>query len=59
MVEMIQNLMLIDDDEDDREIFLTIVKDSFPEFSLSVATNGQEALQNLQNIFYHSGYYIS
>ena len=46
---MIQNLMLIDDDEDDREIFLTIVEDSYPDFSLSVATNGQEALQKLQN----------
>ena len=49
MVDMIQNLMLIDDDEDDREIFLTIVEDSYPAFSLSVATNGQEALQKLQN----------
>ena len=46
---MIQNLMLIDDDEDDREIFLTIVEDSFPDFSLSIATNGREAVQKLQN----------
>ena len=46
---MIENLMLVDDDEDDREIFVSIVQRSFPEISLSVATNGQEAMSALQN----------
>ena len=45
---MIQKLMLIDDDEDDREIFISIVEAAYPAISLSVATNGQEALQALQ-----------
>ena len=49
MVDKIQNLMLIDDDEDDREIFLSIVKEACPEISLSIAANGWEALQALQN----------
>lgn len=45
---MIQKLLLIDDDEDDREIFISIVEAAYPAISLSVATNGQEALQALQ-----------
>ena len=45
---MIQNLMLIDDDEDDREIFSSILEDAWPAISLSIATNGREALQKLQ-----------
>src|ERR1044072_4520157 len=46
---MIRNLMLIDDDEDDREIFMSIVADASPAISLFIATNGQEALQILHN----------
>ena len=45
---MIQKLLLIDDDEDDREIFISIVESAYPAISLSVATNGQEALQVLK-----------
>jgi CheY-like chemotaxis protein len=46
---MIQHLMLIDDDEDDREIFSSIIEDGWPAISLSVATNGKDALHKLQN----------
>ncbi len=46
---MIKKLLLIDDDEDDREIFISIVRAAWPAISLSVATNGQEALQALRN----------
>jgi CheY-like chemotaxis protein len=45
---MIQKLMLIDDDEDDREIFISIIEAAYPAISLSVATNGQEGIQALQ-----------
>ena len=47
---MIQKLMLIDDDEDDREIFISIVEAAYPAISLSVATNGQEALECLVKV---------
>ena len=46
---MIKKVLLADDDADDREIFVSIVQRSFPEISLSVATNGQEAMSALQN----------
>jgi CheY-like chemotaxis protein len=41
--------MLIDDDEDDREIFISIVQTALPGISLFIATNGQEGLEALQN----------
>ncbi len=41
--------MLVDDDEDDREIFLMIVSKAYPSMSISIATNGEDALQQLQN----------
>jgi CheY-like chemotaxis protein len=46
---MIHRLMLIDDDEDDREIFISIVQAALPGISLFIATNGQEGLEALQN----------
>lgn len=46
---MIQHLLLIDDDEDDREIFSSILEDAWPAISLSVATNGREGLQKLHS----------
>src|ERR1700754_3783252 len=49
MAQSIEHLMLVDDDEDDREIFISIAEEAFPSISLSVATNGHEALQKLQN----------
>lgn len=45
--------MLIDDDEDDREIFISIVEAAWPAITLAVATNGQEALMALQNASTH------
>lgn len=45
--------MLVDDDEDDREIFISIVEAEYPAISLSVATNGQEALKALQQTSAH------
>jgi len=41
--------MLVDDDEDDREIFLMIVSKAHPTLTISIATNGEDALQQLQN----------
>lgn len=48
MREPIQHLMLIDDDEDDREIFLSIMEEGYPAIPIAIATNGQEALDALQ-----------
>jgi CheY-like chemotaxis protein len=48
MQNMIRNLMVIDDDEDDREIVSSILTEAYPAISLTAATNGQEALQQLR-----------
>lgn len=44
---MIQHVLLVEDDEDDREIFFSIVEDNYPGISLSTAENGQKALESL------------
>lgn len=49
MTTYLQTLMMIDDDEDDREIFLAIVAKARPYLSVTVASNGQDALQKLKN----------
>jgi len=41
--------MLIDDDEDDREICLSVLQTILPEASYIIATNGEDALQKLNN----------
>jgi CheY-like chemotaxis protein len=41
--------MLIDDDEDDKEIFLSVIANVLPQVSCVMATNGQEALQLLSH----------
>jgi CheY-like chemotaxis protein len=46
---VIKTLLLIDDDEDDREVFCSIVAEAYPQISLSVATNGRQALRDLQD----------
>ena len=46
---IIRNLLLIDDDEDDREVFSSIVTEAYPQISLSVAANGRQALSDLRN----------
>jgi CheY-like chemotaxis protein len=39
--------MLVDDDEDDREIFLSVVQNIIPEATFTIATNGEDALAKL------------
>ena len=39
--------MLIDDDEDDREIFLSVIQNILPNATYTVAINGQDALTKL------------
>jgi CheY-like chemotaxis protein len=43
----IQRLMLVDDDEDDREIFLSVIQDILPGVTYLIATNGEDALTKL------------
>jgi CheY-like chemotaxis protein len=44
-------VMLIDDDEDDREIFLTVIKENAASVVCNVAENGREALDKLTHEF--------
>jgi len=39
--------MLIDDDEDDREIFISVIESIAPAISCSIAINGKDALDTL------------
>ncbi len=41
--------MLIDDDEDDREIFLSVIQNILPGATLTIAINGQDALAKLND----------
>jgi CheY-like chemotaxis protein len=43
----IRHVMLIDDDEDDHEVFLSVVKNILPELICSTATNGRDGLLKL------------
>jgi CheY-like chemotaxis protein len=40
-------LMLIDDDEDDRDIFLSVLAEIAPDVTCITATNGRDALKKL------------
>jgi CheY-like chemotaxis protein len=42
-----KKLLLVDDDEDDREIFLSVVQTISPTIECRTATNGQDALNKL------------
>lgn len=42
--------MLIDDDEDDRDIFLTVIQESHPSIRCEIAINGQDALNKLARL---------
>jgi CheY-like chemotaxis protein len=44
-------VMLIDDDEDDREIFLTVIKENASSMVCNVAENGRVALDKLTQEF--------
>jgi CheY-like chemotaxis protein len=39
--------MLVDDDEDDREIFLSVIQEILPDANYTIAANGEDALQKL------------
>ena len=39
--------MLVDDDEDDREIFLSVIQDILPDATYLIAENGEDALTKL------------
>lgn len=42
-----KSLLLIDDDEDDREFFLEVIAENFPAMDYCIARNGQEGLDLL------------
>lgn len=44
-----KSILFVDDDEDDREIFKSVLKDVHPEFSFMPAKDGLEALNVLSN----------
>lgn len=46
----VHHLMLVDDDEDDREIFLSVVQSILPDANYTIAANGEDALQKLNQI---------
>jgi|SRR5688572_8821019 CheY-like chemotaxis protein len=46
-MRQILNLMLVDDDEDDRDIFLSVVESISPNIVCAIATNGRDALIKL------------
>lgn len=51
MAPPLNYVMLIDDDEDDREIFLTVIKENASSVVCNVAKNGREALDKLTQEF--------
>jgi CheY-like chemotaxis protein len=46
----LKHLLLVDDDEDDREIFLSVLENIAPNISCSTAANGHEALNTLKEL---------
>jgi CheY-like chemotaxis protein len=42
-------ILLADDDKEDREIFMTAIKELSPDIEISVAVNGKELMSKLQN----------
>ena len=44
----IRHLMLVDDDEDDRDIFLSVISTIIPDAQCSIAVNGEDALRQLK-----------
>jgi CheY-like chemotaxis protein len=45
----VHRLMLVDDDEDDREIFLSVIQNILPEATYTIAINGEDALAKLNS----------
>lgn len=46
---MFRNILIVDDDEDDREFFLQIVEEFYSGTNCVTAINGQDALEKLEN----------
>lgn len=45
---MFEKVLLVDDDEDDREFLLEVINEHYPEVVCSIAVNGQDALNQLE-----------
>jgi CheY-like chemotaxis protein len=43
-----EKVLLVDDDEDDREFMLQVLGDSFPEIACTIAVNGRDAFEQLK-----------
>jgi CheY-like chemotaxis protein len=43
-----EKVLLVDDDEDDREFMLQVLGDSFPDVACTIAVNGRDALKQLE-----------
>ncbi|KIC95912.1 response regulator [Flavihumibacter solisilvae] len=46
---MFEKILLIDDDEDDREFMLEVLGENFPHVVCNIAVNGQDALDQLKS----------
>lgn len=46
---MFEKVLLIDDDEDDREFMLEVIGENYPQVVCTVAFNGQDALDRLNS----------
>src|SRR5688572_29039372 len=46
---MFAKILLIDDDEDDREFMLEVIGENFPHIVCTIAVNGQDALDQLKD----------
>lgn len=44
-----EKVLLVDDDEDDREFLLQVLGDSFPDVACTTAVNGRDALEQLED----------
>jgi len=44
-----EKVLLVDDDEDDREFMLQVLGDSFPEVACTIAVNGRDAFARLES----------
>jgi CheY-like chemotaxis protein len=45
---MVRNILVVDDDEDDREFFLQIMEEFYPGMNCVTAVNGHDALEKLR-----------
>src|SRR5687767_14126916 len=44
-----EKVLLVDDDEDDREFMLQVLGESFPEIACTIAVNGRDAFEQLKD----------